>query len=148
MFKKALCILGITLLAGCEVPVMIAAAQNQGEMTGMMEITFPASMIVQFDDGTEEVLNGQLIGHANGSAKFNVVGPNWGTCAGSVTRDGVSTMLCDGGVNITTNVGKQRPKMSGVNVATGVALGTKYKSGFGWGNDGNEASVRAAIDAI
>ncbi|WP_147125048.1 hypothetical protein [Shimia ponticola] len=134
------------LLSGCEVPVMIAAAQNDGQMTGAFEITFPAMMLVQFDDGSEELLPGELRGHANGSAEYTVTGPTWGTCEGKVTRAGDIDMTCDGGVAIKMNVGAQRPKMSGVNVASGVALGTPYKSAFGWGKSGTEAAVRAALE--
>ena len=103
-------------LSGCEVPVMIAADTNQGEMTGMMEITFPAVMIVQIEDGTEEILHGDLIGHANGSARYDLSGPNWGQCSGGFTRDGISTLACENGMELSVNIGRQRARMSGTNV--------------------------------
>ena len=135
-------------LAGCEVPVMIAADQNQGQMTGMFEITFPAVLLVRLENGEEELLNGSLIGHANGSARFNLTGPAWGECQGTASKSGTTSMSCSGGVEITMETGRQKARMSGVNVASGVHTGTGFVSAFGWGNDGNEAAVRAAIDTL
>lgn len=138
-------LLAVTTLSGCEVPVMIAAEQNQGKMTGMFEITFPAVMIVQFEEGTEEVLKGDLIGHANGSAKYDLSGPTWGHCTGGFSKPGISSLKCDNGASVSVDIGPQRPKMSGTNVVAGEALGNEFISAFGWGNDANEAAVRQAI---
>lgn len=134
-------------LMGCEIPVMMAAEKNQGRMTGMFEITFPAVMIVQFAEGTEEVLTGELIGHANGSAKYDLVGPNWGQCSGGFAKSGISTLTCESGASVSVDIGPQKPKMSGTNVVAGEALGNAFISAFGWGNDGNEPAVRQAIAA-
>lgn len=136
------------LLAGCEVPVMIAADQNQGQMTGMFEITFPAALLVRPQQGSEELLTGTLIGHAKGSARFALTGPTWGDCRGTASKSGTTSMSCSGGIDITMETGRQKARMSGVNIASGTYDGTGFTSAFGWGNDGNEASVRAALDAI
>ncbi|MCV2864780.1 hypothetical protein [Defluviimonas sp. WL0075] len=114
-------------------------------MTSMFEITFPATMLVAFDGGTEELLDGKLIGHANGSAKYDLTGPVWGHCTGGFTKAGISTLECENGMKITVDIGPQKPKMSGVNVVSGTALGVAFVSAFGWGNDANEGAVRAAV---
>lgn len=132
-------------VSGCEIPVMIAAEQNQGQMTGMFEITFPAVMLVAFEDGTEELLNGDLIGHANGSAKYDLTGPNWGHCTGGFDTSGISTLSCESGASVSVDIGPQRPKMSGTNVVAGNALGVNFVSAFGWGNNASEQDVRQAI---
>lgn len=134
-----------TLLMGCEVPVMIAAEQNQGKMTGIFEITFPAVLLVRTDDGDEELLRGELIGHANGSARFALDGPTWGHCTGTSTKAGTTTMQCAEGVDFTMETGRQKAKMSGINVSNGTFEGTAFVSAFGWGNDASEAAVRAAL---
>lgn len=121
---------------------MIAANQNQGQMTGVFEITFPATLLVRFDHGEEEILTGTLIGHANGSARFELFGPEWGNCQGTTTRTGFTRMSCSGGVQVEMETGHQKPKMSGVNVFAG----PEFVSAFGWGNDASEAAVRAALE--
>ena len=149
MIRQLFCVaLVSSTLMGCEIPVMMAAEKNQGRMTGMFEITFPAVMIVQFSEGTEEVLTGELIGHANGSAKYDLVGPNWGQCSGGFAKSGVSTLTCESGATVTVDIGPQKPKMSGTNVVAGEALGNEFVSAFGWGNDASEAAVRSAIAAF
>lgn len=126
---------------------MIAADQNQGKMSGMFEITFPAMMLVQRADGVEEILEGSLIGHANGNAKYDVTGPVSGRCTGAYTKNtGINTITCEGGFTYSENVGRQRAKMSGTNIATGIYDGVAYVGAFGWGNDANEAAVRAAVE--
>lgn len=146
MYKNFLLGLALcTTLSACEVPVMIAAEANQGKMTGMFEITFPAVMLVQLDDGTEELLTGDLIGHVTGSAKYDLTGPTWGHCTGGFSKEGESTLACGNGMQFSMDIGKQKPKMSGVNVVSGAALGNTFISGFGWGNDANETTVRQAV---
>lgn len=149
MSKTFLCALASSFfLAGCEVPVMIAADQNQGRMSGMFEITFPAVMLVQLDDGSEEFLTGELLGHANGNAKYALKGPKSGNCSGSYTKKtGINTITCDSGFTYQENVGQQRSKMSGVNIAQGIYQGVSWIGALGWGNDATESSTRAAIAA-
>lgn len=148
MFKKVLFGLIVSsALSGCEVPVMIAADQNQGQMSGMFEITFPAMMLVQRSDGVEEILEGSLIGHANGNAKYDVTGPKSGRCIGEyIKKTGISKISCEQGFSYSENIGQQKAKMSGTNIATGTYDGVAFVGAFGWGNDANEASVRAAIE--
>ncbi|RED12030.1 hypothetical protein [Pontivivens insulae] len=134
-----------TALAGCEVPVMIAAAQNQGEMTGMFEITFPAVLLTQLETGEEELMTGQLIGHISGSSRYELTGPTWGTCSGGLTADGISTMTCENGVGWTIDLGEQETRMSGIEIQAGEVFGTQFISVFAWGNDASEVAVRAAI---
>jgi hypothetical protein len=131
-------------LSACEVPVMMAAEANQGEMTGMFEITFPAVLLIQFDE-SEELLTGDLIGRASGSAKFDFTGPTFGHCTGAATKDGDTNMSCANGANITMNAGKPKKKMSGVFVIAGRAMDNDFISAMGWGNLANEATVRQAI---
>lgn len=147
-FKKlAATLITMSALAGCESPVMIAADQNKGQMAGMFEIAFPAMMLVQQADGVEEILEGNLIGHVSGNARYNVNGPVFGQCTGVYTKNtGLSTITCEGGFSYSENVGRQRPKMSGTNIATGTYDGVAYVGAFGWGNNANEASVRQAIE--
>lgn len=133
-----------SFLSACEVPVMIAASQNQGQMTGAFEITFPAVLLVQFADGDEELLTGDLIGHANGNARFTLANAELGQCEGTATRDGDTRMRCSNGVEIAMNTGRQRAKMSGINVFQG----SEFKSAFGWGNEASEGAVRAALGAL
>ena len=133
-------------IAGCEVPVMMAAEQNQGQMKGF-SVEFPAAMLVRFSDGQEEFLTGTLLGHANGNADYAVVGPNWGKCKGEVkTSKGVNSFACENGMKSTMDIGVQKVAMSGVNIVSGNALDQTFITAFGWGNYGNETSVRAALD--
>lgn len=124
---------------------MIAAHKNQGAMSGVFEVTFPAVLLVQITDVGEELLVGKLMGHANGSAKYDLTGPTWGHCIGGYSRDGVNSLSCENGFAISENVGKQRAKMSGVNVVAGTEQGKAYIAAFGWGNDANDSAVREAI---
>jgi len=147
LFKRALLgIIFITSLSGCEVPVMMAAKANQGEMVGMFEIKFPAVLLVQIEDGTEELLKGHLLGHINGSAKFDLTGPTWGECTGASTKAGKTSLSCANGISLSMNTGKQKAKMSGLNVVAGQSLGHKFISAFGWGNDADEAKARLALE--
>lgn len=148
MLKKFLLALTASAaLAGCEVPVMIAANQNQGAMTGMFEITFPAMMLVQLDDGREQILTGSLMGHASGNARYDLTGPVSGRCTGGYDKkSGINMLSCEDGFAYSEYVGPQRPKMSGVNVAEGTYEGAAFIGAFGWGNGANEASVRAALE--
>ncbi|MGB0497037.1 MAG: hypothetical protein ACPGID_01755 [Rubricella sp.] len=132
-------------LAGCEVPVMMAASANQGEMTGMFEITFPAVLLIQVDDGSEEFLEGELRGHISGSSEFDLTGPTYGDCSGFMSREGSMEMTCSGGVTMAAEYGPQRAQMSGVRVQTGSVMGFDYISAFGWGNLATEDAVREAI---
>lgn len=132
-------------LSGCGVAVMMEAEKNDGEMVGMFEIAFPAVMLVSFDDGTEELLSGELIGHASGSSKINVTGPTWGKCTGIGKKSGEFTMTCENGLSMSQNGGKSKPKMSGVEVNRFAEGGKSGFAAMGWGKLANEASVRKAI---
>ena len=143
---KSIGAVGLLLaLSGCEIPVMIAAGANDGKVTGMFEITFPAVLLINFEDGTEELLRGTLAGNISGSAKFDLEGPTYGRCTGGSTKAGFTTMSCENGVNLSFNVGESKPKMSGVNVVSGTAIGHNYVSAMGWGKLATEDAVRAAI---
>ena len=148
MIRKTL-VLGcaLTFLAGCEVPVMIAADANQGHMTGMFEITFPAVLLVQLEDGSEEFLSGEMRGQASGAAEFDLSGPTYGACSGTMARHGLMTMHCENGVSISMQTEPARPKMSGVRVAHGTAMDFGFVSAFGWGNLATEKAARDAIAA-
>jgi hypothetical protein len=146
MKKLLLGIAALFTLSACEVPGMIAAHKNDGKMSGMFEITFPAVMLIQIQEHEiEELLTGELIGHASGSAKYNLVGPTFGRCTGGYSKDGTNTLTCENGNSFTQNIGKQKAKMSGVNVLAGVNNGTPFISAFGWGKLATEAAVREAI---
>lgn len=126
---------------------MIAADANDGAMTGMFEVTFPAVLLVQTDNGTEEFMTGELRGYANGNSNFTLVGPTYGTCEGSSTAAGDMLMTCENGFNLDRNVGRQRARMTGTYVLNGSWNDTGYVGAMGWGNDANEDAVRAAISA-
>ncbi|WP_296423736.1 hypothetical protein [Yoonia sp.] len=148
MFFLNKCALGAAMafgLAGCEVPVMIAADANGGQMTGMFEITFPAALLVQTADGNEEFLTGDLRGYANGNSNFSFTGPTYGKCEGSSTSAGDMVMSCDNGLEWDHSLGRQRAKMTGTFVLDGTSEGIGYVGAMGWGNDANEAAVRLAI---
>lgn len=133
------------LLSGCEIPVMIAAEQNDAEMTGMFEITFPAVLLVQTSDGGEEFLTGELRGYANGNSNFTLVGPTYGTCQGSSTSAGDMLMVCENGFQMDRNVGRQRARMTGTFALEGTWEGTDYIGVMGWGRDASEDAVRSAL---
>lgn len=143
---KSVGVAGLLLtLSGCELPVLMAAGANDGKMTGMFEITFPAVMLIKSDDGTDEFLVGDLIGHVSGSAKFNFVGPTFGTCTGASSKSGYTTMSCENGYSGSFETGEQKPKMSGVNVVSGSVDGYDFVSAIGWGKLANENAVRSAV---
>ena len=111
-------------------------------MTGAFEVSFPAMMLVQLSDGSEELFTGNLAGYANGNAKYNLQGPTTGSCTGGyVKKTGINTITCENGFSYSENIGRRKAKMSGVNIAAG----TDFVGAFGWGNDANEESVRQAI---
>ena len=134
-------------LSACGTHVLLEAQQNGGEMAGMFDIAFPAVMLVQTADGTDELLEGTLIGNISGSSTYNFVGPTSGNCSGSASAEGIASMSCDNGFEMTVNNGRQRPKMSGTFVQTGEWNGGPFVAVMGWGNEANEAAVRAALPA-
>lgn len=135
----------VALLGGCEVPVIVAANQNDGKMTGMFEVTLPAMLLIEAAGEEQQLLSGELIGHMNGSAKFNLTGPTWGDCEGQSTKSGYTSMTCENGMAYAFEAGQQKAKMSGINVTRGVREGHPFVAVFGWGKEANEAAVRAAI---
>ncbi|PCD75725.1 hypothetical protein [Pseudothioclava arenosa] len=152
MFKKSISAAALCLLlAGCEVPVIIAAEANDGKWGGkgqsMFEIEFPAVMIVQVDGLEEEVLKGPLLGHANGTARYTLTGPNWGTCEGAYTKEGLSTMTCANGFDVAIDIGERRSKMSGHYIVSGEEKGHAFRSILGWGKEADEAQLRALLAA-
>ena len=144
-YKVASALLFTSILSACEVPVLIAASQNDAQMTGPFELTFPAAMFAVYDGDTEELLVGEMIGKASGKATFTVEGPTWGVCEGQAsTRTGDISVTCDNGLTIDQNLGPQRMKMSGLNTFAGQQDGVEFVTFFGWGNFANEADLRAA----
>lgn len=144
------CALGAAIafgLAGCEIPLMIAADANDGQITGMFEITFPAVLLVQGPDGNEEFLTGDLRGYPNGESRFSLIGPTYGNCEGSSTPAGELVMSCDKVFDLVANIGSHRARMSGTYVLDSTWEGVRYVGAMGWGNDANEAAVRSAIAA-
>lgn len=135
-------------VSGCEVPVMMAADANDAKMSGVFEISFPAVLLVQVEGHGEEFLAGEMKGYANGNAKFDLTGPNYGQCVGDYkTSSQLLNLSCDNGVIVQQKVEEPTMKMSGVNVAHSVQDGQAILAVFGWGNDANEAAVRKAIES-
>jgi len=147
MIKQTLIALSAgTILAGCSVPVMVAADRNQGRVTGLFEITVPASMLVVSEDG-EELLTGELAGRASGSATLALTGPIWGACSFAMTRQGSIDGSCANGQTISEQAEPQRPSMSGTYVHEGQMDGNDYVMVMGWGNEATETSIRTALSA-
>lgn len=132
-------------LAGCEIPVMIAAGANDAKMTGMFEITFPAMMLVQPQESPELLYEGTLVGKANGSAKFFMTGSDGSSCEGATTTKGVGQLTCDNGIVYPFPEQTERPKMSGINVSEGEMNGEPGVAAFGWGKLANEGALRSGI---
>ncbi len=135
-----------SLLSGCEIPVMMAANANDAEMTGAAEITFPAMVLIRVQGEEDELLPGKMRGYVNGNAKFELVGPTYGACFGEfIKRTELVTMSCENGAEIRQFVDAGKQRMSGVNVTRVTEEDFGYEVAFGWGNDANEAAVRAAL---
>ena len=148
MIRKALFAgSALVCLSGCEIPVMVAANANQGQMTGMFEVTFPAVLLVQVEDGSEEFLTGEMRGKAAGTAEFDLAGPTYGACSGTMNRSGLMNMTCANGVSISAQTESSGPQMSGIKVIQGTAMEFGFVSAFGWGNMATETAVRTAIAA-
>ena len=135
----------LALLGGCDIPVMMAAHQNDGKMTGAFEVTMPAMLLIEAAGEEQQLLRGELIGHISGNAKFNLTGPTWGKCEGQSTKSGHTSMTCENGMAYAFEAGHQKAKMSGINVTRGMREGYPFVAAFGWGKEANEAAVRAAI---
>ncbi len=133
------------VLAGCEVPVMIAAEKNQGQMSGAFEITFPAAMYVQTNKFDPLTYTGTLIGKANGASSWHLTHPELGVCTGHLSNKGKGHINCDTGVTLPISRDPdERIKMSGIEIIRGTTQDLSYKVAFGWGNMGNVAAVQAA----
>ncbi|MDF1621359.1 hypothetical protein [Pseudothioclava nitratireducens] len=150
MFKQSMLAACAALgLSGCEVPVMIAAEANDGKWLtkgrSVFEIEFPAVMIVQVERVGEEVLTGTLLGHANGTARYALTGPNWGACEGAYDKTGMSTFSCANGLGFSVNLGEQRAKMSGHHIVSGAHRGRNFVSILGWGNEASEPLLRGYL---
>lgn len=131
-------------LSGCTSPVENNAA-NREDSAKMFEIKFPAVMLVQMENGDETFLEGSMFGHMSGSARYLFPDSDWGDCKGNYKKDGTASLVCTNGFDYTINYGKQRPKMSGVNVVKTVVDGQSSISAFGWGKDANLDAVQQAI---
>jgi hypothetical protein len=136
---------GLIAVSGCDVAVIAAAEANRGQMTGMFEITFPAVMVVQFDDGAEEVLTGEFVGHISGSADWQLTGPTWGVCDGTTSKEGDISMICTSGLTSNMKIDPPGSKMSGISISEFESDGTRFVSGFGWGNGAEEDLIRAEL---
>jgi len=145
-------------LTGCGALFQAALDANQGEVTGRTEVTFPAVLLItaaEYD--VDEFLVGEVVGDRSGSARFSVANPTYGRCEGTSTRAGIVTVACSNGYSTTSDVGRQRVEMSGTYAYFGTVSGLEVDgvvvpdfegSGvMGWGNEANEAAVRAALPA-
>ena len=143
--KLTMAALAVSSLAGCEIPVMMAASANGGEMTGIFEVTLPAMALIQIEDGSEELLVGEMRGKASGNAEFDMTGPIFGDCSGAANREGKMTMTCTNGYSVVAQGEPARASMSGIVLSAGTAGGFAFKSAFGWGGEANEGAIRAAL---
>lgn len=141
-------------LSACEVPVMVAAAANDAEMTAQdmirFRMTFPAMMLVVPEQGEERLFSGSMLGSANGSARITLTSETGETCTGEVSPDGSGQMTCsESGTFPMVREDGERTRMSGVIYREGsvnIEIGeVGYQLAFGWGRRANEASLRESI---
>lgn len=159
-------LISVLFLTGCEVPVMIAAKNAGGEMTGAFKVTLPAVVLVRLDTGEEDFLTGNLVGHVSGKSEVKLTGPKTGVCIGRTNSKGFGSMSCTNGLELVMDVDTSSgPKMSGAVGQTGEVdtrnlensgftkkpvdpSRVKYVAAFGWGKIANDASVRSVVDSL
>ncbi|WP_050931228.1 hypothetical protein [Aestuariivita boseongensis] len=143
-FKLTLALVAAFGLPGCEVPVMIAAANNDAQLSGLTTITFPAKMVVNVAD-TEQVYAGTMLGRMSGAAEIEMTSQSGETCTGSLPARGAGQMVCGARVFVLDRREDERQSMSGVVYRTGSVEGYAYQTAFGWGRGAEETVLRQSI---
>ena len=144
MRKHQAMLIAAAFLAGCTAPAG-THGPNRANTAKMFEMPFPAVMLMQYEDGTEDFFEGKMFGHIGGSARYTFPDTPRGDCNGTYSTDGMSSMTCTDGFSFSFMYGKQAAKFSGVNVVRVDVDGVPTASAFGWGAKANRA---AALNAL
>jgi hypothetical protein len=144
--RPLIALLATTLLSGCAAAFLGAAAVVEGgRITGVGEATFPAMMLVELPDGSEQLLTGDLEERINGRAAYTLTGPVWGECQG-VEQRGQNRLTCADGTELSFATPVEGPKMSALHVTNARTAGGPVRLAFGWGRDSaREGVLRAAL---
>lgn len=143
--KSILPLLLAVSVSGCEVPVMVAAANNDAALSGVTRITFPASMLLDVSGQDEVIYAGEMFGYASGAADIALTSPDGRSCAGRMTAQGTGEMTCDDVVIALSREAGERQSMSGTVYRSGTLIGVAYAAVFGWGKGAQEPVLRQSM---
>lgn len=132
-------------LAGCDVPLLVAAEVNDAEGVGLTHVEFPARMVVVPEGRPEQVYGGTLRGYVNGAAVLEVTAETGETCAGRFEPDGAGLVTCGARVMRFASEGKPKQAFSGAEYRAAVVDGVSVRSAFGWGRGADMGVVRRAL---
>ena len=146
MKRYAIVGLACLSLAACEVPVMVAAANNDAELSGLTTITFPAQMLLSVEGRPDTLFVGEMLGRISGAAEIDLATADGRSCVGAMAASGAGEMTCDGLSFPMTREAGERTSMSGTVYRSGEVSGVGYAAAFGWGRGANEAVLRATLE--
>ena len=121
----------LSVLSGCEAPVMIAASNNDAELSGATAITFPAQLLISLDGQPARSFSGEMIGRMSGAADIELTSEDGETCLGAMSPDGTGSMTCEGVTVSMDRRGDESASMSGTVYRSGNVGGTQYATAFG-----------------
>lgn len=131
--------------SGCEVPVMVAAANNDAALSGVTSITFPASMLLDVSGQDEVIYRGEMKGYVSGAADIELKAEDGRNCTGRMSSNGTGEMTCDGIAIALSRQGDERQSMSGTVFRSGVLMGVNYAAVYGWGKGAQEHVLRESM---
>ena len=138
---RLIAVASLGILAACEAPVIIAAAANDGQLSGVTTIDFPAKMLIASQGETDRLYSGTMRGSVAGHADFDVSTADGSNCAGRAEKDGLVRMTCDG-ARVTYQGAPANRAFSGVRYSD---VGGGMQSAFGWGKGADEGLLRTSI---
>ncbi len=124
---------------------MVAAANNDGELSGLTNITFPAALLIQVEGAEEAIYTGEMIGHISGAADISIAAADGRQCKGRMSAKGSGQLDCDGVLIPMSQAEEERASMSGAVFRDGVVVGSSYAAAFGWGRGAQERVLRESI---
>ena len=145
MKKTVIAALACMALGGCEIPVMMAAANNDAELSGLTTITFPAQMLLTVEGQPDVLYAGEMLGRISGAAEIEMLAADGRRCVGALSAQGTGEMTCDGIAFPMTREAGERASMSGTVYRAGEHRGYAYAAAFGWGRGASEAVLRATL---
>ncbi len=148
MMKRSGCAVALVAfwgLSACEVPVMIAAENNDAALSGLTSISFPARMLMVLNGSEEVIYRGEMIGYMSGSADIALATDDGRTCTGAMDPSGTGQLNCDGVLIEMTRAESETTSMSGTVYRDGQLAGTRYATVFGWGRGAQENALRQSM---